>query len=348
MTILRLMTVRELKEGAILARDVFDHEGRILLRKGVSLNQRYILQMEEKGIINLYITDPEIDKELDIVEDVIGQETRVEARRALNQAIKNLKNSGLVITKQIHEAVNSIIDEIIGNRQALIQLTDLRSKKDNFVAHSVNVTVLSAIMGRALNYNSLQMKQLGIGAFFHDVGLELCTEDDLNSHCEKGFKVLKEIKEFSLFSAHVAFQHHENYDGSGYPRALKGEEIHEYARVVAIADAFDQLTGDEVLPPHEALALLIKDASKKYDLEILKLFIRHIALFPVGAIVKLNTGEIGVVIEVTFNAPSKPKVRILRDAYGEVLVGERVIDLLVNKEVFVAEVTGIFSIRCEE
>jgi HD-GYP domain-containing protein (c-di-GMP phosphodiesterase class II) len=135
-----------------------------------------------------------------------------------------------------------------------------------------------------------------------------------------GFELLRKNPEVSLLVAHMAFQHHERPNGSGYPRGLQGDEIHEYANIIAIADVYDALISDRPyrrgILPHEAYEVLLELTRTQLDLNILKVFFKYVAIFPVGSLVQINTGEIGVVIEVRQQFPLKPQIRIILDAKG--------------------------------
>ena len=121
-----------------------------------------------------------------------------------------------------------------------------------------------------------------------------------------------------MLVVHVAYQHHEKCDGKGYPRRLAGEEIHEYARITSIADVYDALTSERsyrsAMLPHEAYEIMQAGSGTQFDPEILKVFLQQVAVYPVGAFVELNNGEIGVVIQVSRYMPTRPKVRIVLNA----------------------------------
>src|SRR5690606_21216738 len=139
---------------------------------------------------------------------------------------------------------------------------------------------------------------------------------EVKKHPEYGFEVLRTIFEINLLSAHVAYQHHERLDGSGYPRGLKGDEIHLWARLTAVADVYDALTADrpyrKALRPDQALKLLREDAPHRLDERAVYYLIRHLAVYPEGTIVRLNNGHIGIVVRQTAD-PAKPVVRVIAD-----------------------------------
>jgi HD-GYP domain-containing protein (c-di-GMP phosphodiesterase class II) len=161
------------------------------------------------------------------------------------------------------------------------------------------------------------VKDLGEGAILHDIGKLFIPDEILNKngpltdeefelvrrHTNDGFEVLRRKRSISLFSAHVAYQHHERLDGSGYPRRLTGDDIHEFAKAVAIVDSYDAMTSDRAyrsaLPPHEAISILVRETGGKYDRDLVGRFMKLVAMYPVGSVVRLSSGEVCTVVNAT-------------------------------------------------
>lgn len=143
-------------------------------------------------------------------------------------------------------------------------------------------------------------------------------EESLKNHFTwRGFHLLRRKHEMSIVSAHVPLQHQEWVEGSGVPRGLTGDQIHEFAKIVAICNYYDDLISPfseeaETLPPYEACERIMGLAEKRFDLNMVNRFLRSIALYPTGSSLKLSTGEIGVVIDQNRGLPSRPVVRVIR------------------------------------
>lgn len=143
-------------------------------------------------------------------------------------------------------------------------------------------------------------------------------EEDLKQHFTwRGFHLLRRKHEMSIVSAHVPLQHQEWVDGSGLPRGLKGDSIHEFAKIVAICNYYDDLISPlseeaETLPPYEACERIMGLAEKRFDLKMVIHFLRSIAIYPTGSSLKLSTGEVGVVISQNRGLPSRPVVRVIK------------------------------------
>jgi len=196
----------------------------------------------------------------------------------------------------------------------------------------VDVCILSILTGITLGYNRLKLRELGIGALLHDIGKVKINKEILNKpgglspdelkqirqHPENGFNILRRHYDIPLLSAHIALQHQERLDGSGYPRRLSGEEIHKYARVVMIADVFDALISDRpyriAYPVVQAIDFIKSMSGTSFEEHFVAALFSNISPFPAGTVVMLNTGEIGQVVRTDKNTPEKPVVKILFDS----------------------------------
>lgn len=351
---MRVLSVDKLKSGMIVGRSIYGSGGEILLAAGMEINQRYIQRLEQLGIMLIYIKDEVFD---DVeIDDVVSDKTRKEAVKATKEFINGLKLNKKLDTKRVSQIVNNIIDDLMSNKDIIVNLVDLRAMNDYTFSHSVNVAILATIIGIENGYDQIKLRNLAAGALFHDIGKTLIPENILNKttpftaeeenevkqHPTLGFEILRKIEGFNLLSAHVAFQHHEKFDGTGYPRGLMGKEIDEFARIVTIAEFYDTLTSKgqnqkSHLPRH-ALEYIVLNSGKFFDPKFVEIFIYVIALFPVGSIVILNTGEQGAVIKVNKKFPSRPVLRILYDATGNKVDPSYDIDLVINQNYYIEKV----------
>ena len=139
----------------------------------------------------------------------------------------------------------------------------------------------------------------------------------IKSHSVEGFELLRKAQTIPLLVAHCAFQHHERLDGSGYPRGISDKEIHDYAKIIAVADVFDAVTSNRVyrpaMLPHEGLELLYSGVEQKFQTKIVKAFKHAVAIYPVGITVILNDGRKGVVAQQNVGLSDRPIVRILEE-----------------------------------
>ncbi|MGE5485831.1 MAG: HD-GYP domain-containing protein [Ignavibacteriales bacterium] len=349
---MRLVPVVQASPGMRLGRSVFNVDGRLILAAGITLRQRYIDQLLEQGYNAVYIADDVVQVE---IPEVVGAETRQQvvkcvvefAEKAVIGALSRNGNSGQMprayhrvgrgerpnLVAKMTRASQMLVEEILSKKEVVIGLLDIKSLNDYTFAHCVQVAVLSIVVARAMRYPRAEIVEMGVGALLHDVGKvevseyiwkrkgELSTDEMqiVQLHPERGFDFLRQAK-VDLLSAHVALQHHERWDGSGYPRGLKGEQIHKYARLCAVCDVYDAMTSDRphrnALHPSEALAFLTENAGSLYDPRAVQALTSVVAPYPVASNVLLSTGEIAVVKKLNLGALDRPVVVVTKDPRG--------------------------------
>jgi len=282
----------------------------------------------------VYIQDNRTD---DIeVFDVLSDKTRETALKTIKQTFQEMFSNRAkhkpLIKQEFYGLFKPILEDMLkdikSSKQAMLMLSAIYVKDLYLYTHSLQVSIFSIAMGINRGYTHQQLIELGLGALLHDVGktnvpIEILEKkgsltkeeyEEVKKHSIHGFDMLRSEYGIPLLSAHCAFQHHERLNGGGYPRGLKGEEIHEYARIVGIADVYDALRvyKDPSLP-HEALEYLYTRAELDFERTLLDNFKKTVALYPLGINVKLSSGESGVVVDVNANLPDRPVVRILED-----------------------------------
>ena len=333
---MRYLPLEEIKEGMILARSIFGEDGRTLLAKGTKLTLSYLQKLKALDYTYLFIGDHPEDLEC---EGQISEQTYSQAMVAVREIFLSAAKQQNLDFRSVLDVVDFMVDEVM-EADVLYNIIDLRNHDNYTYLHSVNVGTIATIMGKHLGLSRSNMKELAVGALLHDIG-KMCIPnpiltskadltyqefEQMRLHPKYGFELLRSVPGLGLLSAHVAYQHHEREDGSGYPRGLAGHQIHLYAKIVMAADSFDAMTSGRSYRPtlwnHEALAELASEVPEKYDPDMIKVLAQSVALYPVGSVVLLNNLEVGLVSAVT-----RKKLKI------QILTGEdqgEVIDLLPN------------------
>ncbi|ODA41278.1 HD-GYP domain-containing protein [Desulfosporosinus sp. BG] len=352
---MRQVGVNSLKIGDILGKTIFSSSGRVLLGKGVKLTPLYIAKLRDMGISILYIEDDRFDDV--IVEDVISEENRRQAMGILEKSMRAVRLGKNLDGFELKKIISKIVEEVLFKKDILVNMMDMRSFDNQIFAHSVNVCVLSTVLGKAMFLDREKLDTLAIGAILHDIGkvqldqklfseaANLTPEEIelVKTHTILGFEDLRKRKDLSLVVAHIAFQHHEHMNGTGYPRHLKEGEIHPLAQIVAIADLYDRLTSDysdeKRIMPYEACEILMGLAGTLYPLEMVRLFLKNIAAYPTGVTVRLTTGEIGVVVDQNLSMPARPIVRVFDESeFGQNVIKEY--NMVEKRTIFIREVLG--------
>ncbi|QKS72200.1 HD-GYP domain-containing protein [Paenalkalicoccus suaedae] len=332
---MKMISVHRVNEDDRLAKTIYDEDGQPLLKSGVTLTSRLLQRLKDKGISFIYIEE-------EGTEDIFASDTIDPIKRA--KSIKSIKHHFEGITKMttlqkvvnldsvsssFSSIVNTILDDIYGKKEAVSLLSDVICYDSYVFHHSLNVTIYALSLGKELGLGEKDLHKLGMGAILHDVGKvgipetvlnkqESLTDEEFNmikEHTTVGFDMIRRSHTMSLLTAHCAYQHHERINGTGYPRQLKGNEIHDFAKIIGIVDVFDAVTSNRVYRgarlPHEGLEMLYSGASTLFDKRMVEVFAHTVAIYPVGLEVTLSDGSVGVVVETNKNMPSRPRVRVL-------------------------------------
>ncbi|HMM21442.1 MAG TPA: HD-GYP domain-containing protein [Selenomonadales bacterium] len=351
---MRRILLENIASGMKLAKPLYSADGRILLNAGLELKESYIERLHNLDVSYIYVED---DLTADIeVPDVVSEQARVEAVSTAKTIMDNVKLGKKVDAAQAKKIANNLVDELCRNHGVMVNFVDMRTRSDYLFSHSVSVCILSVLTGISLGYDELKLRDLGVGALLHDVGKTQIAPEILNKterlspeeaeeikqHPAYGFEILRKNPDISLMSAHCAFQHHERFDGSGYPRNLKDAEIHQFAHIVAIADVYDALTSDvayrRAVPVYEALAIINQASGTYFNPELIEHFVGNIAVYPIGSVVRLSNNQIGVVVDISHEAKNKPVIRILMDENKQRMNKLVEIDLSKNPRLYIADV----------
>ena len=338
---MKYVNIADVEAGQFLGKSVYAGNGTVLLSAGVQLTVYMVNTLNRIGVTMLYIQDPLFD---DVeVEDMLQEATKQSLIHGINDTFEAVRSGKEWNAKNIGTSIDMLMSDIISNRELLIELTDIRTVDNAQYVHAMNVCLLSTVMGINLGLNFIQAKELAIGALLHDLGKNgLLLEDEISPsvrehHTWRGFEKIKNKREFNLLIAHVALQHHERVDGFGIPRGLSGDEIHIYAKIVAVANTYDHLIshldGDKALLPHEACEKMMAMSEQQLDREVLIQFTRMVSIYPNGTAVRLSTKETGVVVSQHRGLPGRPVVRIIRNNGNDLDIKE--VDLAQETTVFI-------------
>lgn len=350
----RLTRLDDTVVGKQLARTFYNADGKALLRAGVTLTQEYVSSLRLMGFRSVYVND-EFTADI-AVDDFIDETVRFRAVSAVKGIMEKYIAGEAVEQQEVKAVVDRLLNSIRGKKNLCAGLSALRSYDDYTYGHSVNVCLLAMVTGASLFYDTKKLYELGVGALMHDIGKMLIPLEILNKplgltsketelmrrHTHNGFEILRKYVDISLLSAHVPYEHHEWYDGHGYPRGLKGEGIIEYARITAVADVFDAVTNDRIYRPrismYQAYNLVSSQMGTHFDRRIALRFLERVQVFPNGTFVRLNTGEAGVIVRQAEKISAKPVVRLLTDRTGARLKKTPEINLWEKTDLDIVEV----------
>lgn len=249
----------------------------------------------------------------------------VNTAKTVREVEKNIYANPAETVHQANQLVTQIADSILCAPELALHVMGDKTGGEELYFHSLNVTMLSMMVARDIKLPQEVVGTLGMGALFHDIGrkkipntilmkLEPLTQAEQHlyeMHCQYGVEIGKHLQ-FSVPVLKIIQEHHEFYDGTGYPQKLKGESISLLSRIVAIANHYDELCNPlniaNALTPHEALSIMFAKLRNKFDPKLLQVFIHCLGVYPPGTIIQLSNGVIGMVATVNTQMPMKPMI----------------------------------------
>lgn len=354
---MRYVSADYLYEGMICGKRITGKNGILLLNYGTVLQQDLILKIKEIGLNGIYIED-RFSHDI-FVDDIISDTLRSNSVKAVKDffysvADKKTDTSDKLLV--IHKMVDDILNSVLANNGLNVNLMDLKIYDDYTYFHSVNVGVLSILIGNALKLYKKQLHTLGVAAMMHDIGKVFIPKEILNKpaalsqdefgimkgHSFKGYEYLDQQFNFNQSVLDAILDHHERQDGSGYPNGKQGQAISQFGSIIAIADVFDALTSDRpyrhALPAAEAIEFIMGGTGSAFDEVIVKAFLKKITPYAPGLSVSLSNGAAAVVVANQPQNCLRPIVRVFQENSREIEPYE--IDLLHDAEKLDITITG--------
>lgn len=271
------------------------------------------------------------------------------SKQAVMEMFHDARMGKAVQLEQAGELVSEISESVLRHPSALISLARLKNADEYTYMHSVAVCALMIALARELQLEEPVVKDAGLAGLLHDIGKMAVDDRILNKpgkltdaefvavqrHPEAGFAILQNIKQVSETAKDVCLHHHEKYDGSGYPHKLSGEGIHLLARMGAVCDVYDAITSDRPYKkgwdPAEAIRKMA-EWKGHFDTRVFQAFVKAMGIYPTGALVRLQSGRLAVVLEQNKDSLLMPVVKVFFSAKSKVPIPQEVIDLAKHKD----------------
>ncbi len=278
-------------------------------------NEPIKMDPKVERLVNLYASIEESEKKFVIASDI--------ARHVTNNLIHTPKEC----IKQTTQLVSDMVDTALMEGDVAIHALNGNGSSDKNYQQALNVTVLSLMMAKSIEMSKEDLRLLGMAAMFHDIGKAEIASNILNKagpltkseqahyemHSEIGARIAQEVGLPNRVGK-IILQHHEHADGTGYPDRLKADEIDPLARLVALANCYDDLCNPQnpalSKTPYEALAFMYAHQRSKYDETLLKHLIKELGIYPPGSIVQLSSGVHGIIVSSNPNKPLRPYVMV--------------------------------------
>jgi len=336
----------------IIGKNIIDGNDRVLLTAGQVLNDRYIKRIRDLYIDYIFIQD---DLEIEDPVPPVRPATISKATESFKRCYQQCVKTGKVNVRAVESQVDNIINDLLNNCEIMYGMSEVKEYDDYTYEHSVNVCVLSLILGIDQDYSKLQLQALGIGSMLHDIGkikipLEVINKPsqltyeefiEVKKHPLTGFKLATQSNDLPRGAGQAILQHHEHIDGRGYPRGIDEASIHEYGLIVAVADVFDALITDRPyrrgFSNYEAVQIIQGETGTHLSKRFVDALLRHVNLYPPGTVVILSNDDMAIVTQDNLSDRNRPRLKLLFDTNGKAYEMDNVMDLTEHKDISVTK-----------
>jgi HD-GYP domain-containing protein (c-di-GMP phosphodiesterase class II) len=273
------------------------------------------------------------DAEVPLAEELpVAEQLYTEALEHAHEVMADARKGKDVDYREAQPLVDSFIESVFRNESAVATLFKLKKFDEYSYTHCINVGVLAIILGKYLGMDKDSLRLLGLSGLFHDVGKARIPEEILNKPAKLTNRETEIIKTHPLESYRIisstagpskeilrgALEHHERYDGTGYPRGLSGDAISTFGRIISIVDVYDALTSKrvykEAMPTAKALSMMYQWRDSTFAPNSIERFIKCIGVYPIGSFVRLTNGDYAIVVAHNESNAAKPQVKVVFDS----------------------------------
>jgi len=323
----KYMSTRVIKPGMILEQTIADRADRVLIARGTQLDEYLIESMRKMGITGVYIRTGVIeDKDSEeqpvitaqVQQKIDKRQVKDRAKVHLSESVKKRVAEGIQYLYQDTESsnfmdvtrsiTNDLVKAIDDNDAIAVDISALKVSDEYTFKHSVDVATMAMIVSRQYGFNDEQVQQIGVSGLLHDIGKSKIPTEVLNKaqkltdeefalikkHSLLGYEILKDKPELSNAVKMGVLQHHEKINGSGYPMGVTEEQIHIFAKIIAVTDIYDALVTErpykKAFTPRNAVEMIMA-MTGELDLQVMQSFLESVILYPVGTNVDLSNGE---------------------------------------------------------
>jgi putative nucleotidyltransferase with HDIG domain len=265
----------------------------------------------------------------------VARKLHTKTRNYVEKLLDDVRLGNSLDTDTARELVGDISSSIARSPDAMLWLSHMKSRDTYTTTHCMNVCILAVTFGRTLNLDAERLELLGLGALLHDIGkmrvpLEILnkpgalTDEEfeiIKSHSMSGYNMLRQKDDMPTEVLNIVKYHHERINGRGYPEGLTGEFIDLLTQITSVVDVYDAITSDRCyhdgIPPYDALKDMYTWSGENFDARLVEQFIKCLGIYPIGSMVELNTGHVGVVVAASKKARLRPIILLVKNRKGQ-------------------------------
>ena len=324
---MRRIRTEQIKGREILAKDIYSTSGVVLISKGTILKKEYVEKLLELKITDVFVED-EISRDIH-VQDITEEKISEQCTEKLKDTLERFSYASGEELQELSRVATEVMEGVLLQDEVIYTISNVRNYSESLYEHSLSVAALSILIAVRAGYSQTETKEIAMGALLHDIGFTNVKENyhdiilneqeekvqkEIKRHVVYGYIEVEQQEWISSVSREIILYHHERLDRSGYPFHMSGDKLKPQVRLVAICDAFDNMVYGNLekrKKVHEALDEIVKNSATKYDKELVKIFLRSVATYPTGTMVRLNDGRSGMVLRQNADNPTRPLIRIV-------------------------------------
>jgi HD-GYP domain-containing protein (c-di-GMP phosphodiesterase class II) len=307
------------------------------LQKALDEIEMHVYEPATRSVVNANMAVHVLTGEGNVPIDIKHEEALLDTKKV----IENIKDDGELDLDRIRRNVEETLPDMIRNNDVLMRLNQLKASDDYTFHHSLRVSILASMIGKWLGYSEPEILELAEAGLLFDMGkLNIpefllqkpgqVTPDEfelIKKHAQFGYSILLKTRGVSNNIKYAALHHHERMDGSGYPLRLRENQIHDFAKIIMVCDVFDALISDrpykKAISPIMAAEYLSWTSGKLFDSKVCYVLIKKLSEFYLGKTVKLTNGDVGKIVFIEENYPTRPIVQ----------VGEKFVNLIKERSI---------------
>jgi len=326
---MRRLSLENVELGMVIGEDLFNNFDVMVVSSGSVINENIYKLIKRMDILDILIVEKSIEgeKRVVVVENNV-QKTYDNTVQSFKNLFNNVKFGKQIVAEELTDILGPMLDQVNNHKLLAKSLWQIEACDEYTYDHSVTVSMAAALLGKWMGLGENEINDLATAGLLHDIGKcnipdeilkkpDRLTEEEfkvMKTHSTLGYLLLKNGKGFNDAILNGVYQHHEKFDGNGYPNKLREKDIHQFGRIIAVADVYSAMTSNRVyrskMSPFQVAKLIMEYSFGYLDPVAVNIFLTNVSNFYVGTIVKLNNGLIGQIVMSNKAEPYRPLLKV--------------------------------------